>query len=341
MKSKKFWVGTTAIIGAGVLFAAGSAKAFDVSIAGDAEIDVTFGDVEEQQLNDDVRNFDFNTDMEIAINARQTSAEHGITYGATIELEGDTDAVVNADESWLFVDGGFGGFRFGNEDGAVDNMRIGADSIASGTGGIDGEGVVANADFDTDNSGEATKIRYDSAVVGGFQLGVSYAPDEGGTGQTLDTDNTPGELEHFVEAALVYTGSLRGFDFQGSVAGGLAQDEEGEDDFEGVNIGGIVGFQGLQVAGGYWTQDRDQTGERSGFTAGGAASFGPADFSVTFAYENDETGPEDIEPTNLVFSSTVGLLPGVALSGDVSFFDNDVGGDDDGVTGALNLAVAF
>jgi len=341
MNSKKLLVGTTAIIGAGVLFAASSAQAFDVTVGGFGRLDVTLGDVEEQQGNPNVREFDFNTDFEAIVEARQTSAEHGITYGATIEFEGDTDATTNTDEAWLFVDGGFGGFRFGNEDGAADNMRLGAMSIAAGTGGIDGEGVVANAPFDIDDSGDSTKIRYDSPVVGGFQLGISYAPDEGGSGQTLSTDNTPGELEHFVEAGLVYTGSFSGVDLQLAGTGAVAQDEEGEDDFEGFNIGGIVGFSGFQVAGGYWAQDRDETGDLSGFTVGGAAGVGPADFSVTFAYAEDETGPEDVEPTNLVFSATVGLLPGLTLGGDISFFDNDTGGNDDGVTGAARIGVSF
>ena len=42
-----------------------------------------------------------------------------------------------------------------------------------------------------------------------------------------------------------------------------------------------------------------------------------------------------------MLSASVGVLPGMSLNGDVSWFDRDVGNDDDGVTGVIRLRVAF
>ena len=63
----------------------------------------------------------------------------------------------------------------GDEDGVVDNSVIGGQTIAAGTGGIDGSDAViiaAPVVFLT-NSNDATKIRYYTPSFGGFSLGVS------------------------------------------------------------------------------------------------------------------------------------------------------------------------
>jgi len=52
-------------------------------------------------------------------------------------------------------------------------------------------------------------------------------------------------------------------------------------------------------------------------------------------------GPGLGEGDNLVLSASMGILPGMALQGDVSWFDTDAGGDDDGVAGVARVRVAF
>ena len=59
---------------------------------------------------------------------------------------------------------------------------------------------------------------------------------------------------------------------------------------------------------------------------------------LTLLDADDDAGGEG---NNLVLSASVGVLPGMSLNGDVSWFDRDAGGDDDGVTGVIRLRVAF
>ena len=48
----------------------------------------------------------------------------------------------NTDETWIFLRGGWGELRMGDEDGVVDNSVVGGQTIAAGTGGIDGSDAV-------------------------------------------------------------------------------------------------------------------------------------------------------------------------------------------------------
>ena len=60
----------------------------------------------------------------------------------TIEFEADTNKTFNTDETWIFLRGGWGEIRLGDEDGVVDNSVVGGQTIAAGTGGIDGSDAV-------------------------------------------------------------------------------------------------------------------------------------------------------------------------------------------------------
>ena len=86
----------------------------------------------------------------------------------------------NTDESWVFLRGGWGELRMGDEDGVVDNSIIGGQTIAAGTGGIDGSsfvvaGISGEGVFPTETD-DSTKIRYYTPSFGGFSLGVSFTP---------------------------------------------------------------------------------------------------------------------------------------------------------------------
>lgn len=347
MNLRSALMGTTALLGAAAFVVPSSAAAFDVNISGWFRFQTVLGDLEES-LGRDAPSFDFVTDSEVHVQAVNTDDETGIRYGVTVEFETDPQnnlggggtntggAVI--DESWIFIDGAFGGFRLGNEDGALDNSKIGAYNIAAGTGGIDGQGVVAPVQFAPTNSGDATKIRYDSPSFGGFTIHASYTPYSGEEGNRVATGNE--NYENWIEGSLNYDGSFGGLDV--GVAGSVGAAEgnaAGVDDYLGFNVGAVVGFSGFDVSASYWEEDDGPSGDQKAYTLGAAAALGPADLSVTWAQIFDSDSGE--EPTNLVLSGTVGVLPGVSLRGDVAFFDRDAGGDDDGVSGVVRLQVAF
>ena len=344
MNFRNALLGTTAMLGATALVVPSAASAFEVNIRGFYNFNTVLGDLEESgAAGGDPKDYDFVTDSEIHIQGVNTDDETGIRYGFLVEFETDPGTSERIDESWIFIDGGFGGFRLGNEDGAVDNSKITAANIAAGTGGIDGQGVVGSVPFAVLNSGDSTKIRYDSPSIAGFTIHGSFTPAAGNEGNSIAQDGAT-DYQEWVETALVYTGSFGGLDLQASGTLGFNSGENGADDYLGFNLGAIVGFSGFRVAGSYF-DDSDRplgggvTGDQKGYTLGAAASLGPADLSVTWTdvIDNDRNQ----EGQNLVLSASMGVLPGMSLHGDVSFFDRDVGGDDDGVTGVARLRVAF
>jgi hypothetical protein len=350
MNLRNALLGTTAMIGAAALVVPSTASAFDVNINGFLNFNAVGGDVSEALGNQNPGNssFDFDTDTEIHVQGVQTDDETGIRYGMTVEFEADasTSSSNPIDENWIFIDGSFGGIRLGNEDGVVDNSKLGAYTIAAGTGGIDGQRVVGSgAKFAPFNSGDSTKARYYSPTFAGFSLGVSFTPNGGVEGNQEARTNV--DYDNWVEGGLVYSNSFGGLDLLASVVAETASGNNGLDDPVGGNIGAVIGFAGFEVAGSYW-MEKDAPGvngnansaNRNGFTAGAAASFGPADLSVTYAKVTNGGGGVG-EADNVVLSASMGLLPGMALQGDVSWFDRDAGGNDDGVTGVARVRVAF
>lgn len=335
MQLSKVLLASTALMGvsliAGQAYAAGHST---LGMSGFARFEAVGGDIDERG-DASAENFDFQTDSEVHVNYRASDEESGLDYGATVEFETDTDQTGNTDEMWVFISGGFGEIRLGDEDGASDNMKIGGFSVAAGTGGIDGEGVVGSSAIANFNSSDNTKIRYDSPVVGGFQLGVSFTPTNGG-GSNLAVDSP---FENFVEGGIVYSGSFSGLDIKASGVFGVNSGEDGNDDFTGFGVGALIGFSGFSVAGGFFSDELATGDDRTVFNAGVAGDLGPASVSLTYGLVDDDASGN--EESNLVVSATVGLLPGVSLQGDVSFFDERLASGGDGVTGAGRLAVSF
>ncbi len=342
MYLKKALLGTTALLGVGALMVAdaGQAKALEVTVSGFSRFLAAFGNLDDQSGIADSRNFYFRNDTEVHVKARGTDDATGMRYGATVEFEADTNATANTDESWIFIGGNWGELRFGDEDGAADNMKVGAFTLAAGTGGIDGAGEVANAGIFFDNSSDATKIIYYSPKVSGFQVGISYTPDSGHSGSaSYPTDVTATDREDWIEAGLAYSNTFGAVDVTASVVGSTADYETGNNDFSAFGGGVVIGFSGFSVGGAWFTENDDVGGDRDIWNVGAGASLGPANLSITYAKVDNDGAAAD--PTNVVFSADMGLFPGVALQGDISAFDNDTGGNDDGVTGVVRLHIGY
>lgn len=350
MTIKKLLLGTSALLGAGLLATASPASAqqgptvspggkLNVSVSGFARFLWVAGDVKEryggQQSSSDFRN-----DTEVHIIARGKDESTGIEYGATVEFEADTNRNDNTDETWVIVKGPFGELRFGDEDGASDLMKLGAFTIAAGTGGIDGTvdlpRLVAGV-----NTSDATKIIYFTPRIAGFQAGVSYTPNAGSSGDNLAVTNVDNAKDVF-EFGANYVGNFGDVGIRVGVIGHVGDSTDGDvdEDFEKLYVGGTLSFAGFSVGGGYGKQDVFGN-DIKWYNAGAAASLGPVTLSVTGGKVLD--ADDGIETEGIVLSATVGILPGVTLDGDLLFFDETgVGGNfDDGKVGLVRLAVAF
>ena len=377
MTLKNILLGTGAVIGAGFLAVSGTGSAaaaevkpggaFDLTLTGFLRFEAFGGEQDDLALDPDLaRGLDFRNDTEVHVLARATDEQTGLEYGATIEFEADTDNTLNTDETWIFLRGGWGEVRMGDVDGIADNSTIGAQTIAAGTGGIDGsDAVIAAAPVVyIATTSDATKIRYYTPSFGGFSVGVSYTP----TQEVIDSDENNGqffarkdgdfamEAENVVEGGLISDGEVAGVTVLGSVVGlygslkNGGEEDFGGDDWWGVQPGISFDLAGFRLAGGYgYNKIGDQKNQFA--TAGVGYGYGPLNTSITYGQMLDtnsdfdeNTGIGD-QAYNLVFSADYALAPGLVLAGDVATFDNDstddTGTGDKGWTAVGSFRLSF
>jgi len=384
MTLKNLALGTTALIGVGLLggVSALPAAAAEISPGGALNLTITgfarfeAGGGEQDDLNLDPsfsRGLDFRNDTEVHVIARGKSEQTGLEYGGTIEFEADTNSTFNTDESWVFLRGGWGEIRMGDEDGVVDSSIIGGQTIAAGTGGIDGSsfvvaGIAGEGVFPTETD-DSTKIRYYTPSFGGFSLGVSYTPtveDVGSganNGQFIARKSGPlaMEAQDVVEGGLIYDGDFGGVGLKASIVGQYGKLKNGaradaaaggfggsDDWYSGV--GGVaLDLFGFKLAGSVGTDNVGDTDHQFA-TAGIGYGIGPVNTSVTAAYifdSNDDFSERNgyDKPYNVVFSADYALAPGLVLAGDVAYFDLDSNGasgtGDTGWAGVGSVRLAF
>jgi outer membrane protein OmpU len=335
-------LGTAVIVGAGLTTSVVADAAEvrpggfpDIVLSGFARFRVHGGQLDDARLYPPVsRDPDFSTDTEVRVLVPARDEATGLEYGAVIEFEADTRRTDNTDESWLFVRGGFGEIRFGDEDGVADNSSVGGQVIAAGTGGIDGAVVdaIGTPVIRLSSTDDATKIRYYTPRFGGFRIGVSYTPQEAepnsGVFNGGDIAGKDVQVQNIVDGGLTYSGSVAGVDVLASVVGitGDLQRSSylGYDSWHGYQAGVALEFLNLKAAGSY-ASEKVGVADRAWYTAGAGFEHGPASFSVTFGKVTDSNefwwGDK---PWNLVFSASYFVLPGLVLAGDLGVFDNDL-----------------
>lgn len=374
MKTMKALLGTTALVGAGLALATPApVEAATISPGGALDITITGfirsmaygGDVDAARLDNQFSTgLNFRNDVEAHVVTRAKHDGTGIEYGGTIEFEADTNSTRNTDETWLFIRGGFGEFRMGDEDGVADNSKVGGFTVAAGTGGIDGTVVdtIAVNVVGPSNTDDNTKVRYYTPSFGGFYAGISYAPSAKQGDQFASKDANP---QDFTEGALVYNGTFGGVDILASVVGGICRIENSDnDDCHTIFGGAAITLWGFKIGGGYGTEKigggpgGTAVSDRDWWNAGIGASFGPVNVSVTYGQadvSNDVVinGNTVSDPYNIVVSADIGLMPGLVLAGDVGFFNNDANYnpaadptgngdvDDSGVQAVARLGLSF
>jgi predicted porin len=247
----------------------------------------------------------------------------------------------------------------GDEDGVVDNSVIGGQTVAAGSGGIDGSDAVITAApvVFLFNTNDATKIRYYTPSFGGFSAGVSYTP----TQESIDSGANNGnffarkdgaaamEGQNVVEGGLIYEGEFGGVGIEASVVGlygelkNGGEDDFGDDQWWGVQPGISFDLFGFKLAGNYAYQELGDT-KNQFVTAGIGYGYGPVNTSITAGKMIDTNSDYDEaigvgdEAYNVVFSADYALAPGLVLAGDVSMFDNDQVDEDATGTGDTGWA---
>lgn len=353
---KNVLLGTSALVASFAFANTAAAAGMDVTISGYmlAEFGIMDSDSADQESGE------MRLEHEIHFDGKAVS-ENGLEYGFHTELTNDSNTTaddITADEASLYVSGSFGKIELGDNDGAADSLRLYAPTI--GMEGVDGDYVnfVDNyaqpvGFYEGLDSGDSTKITYMTPVFNGFQAGVSYAP-KNDAGANVVTDETTGDYEDIIEAAVAYTGTVDQFNYGVSVAivDGSAVNSATLEDFTAWSLGTQVGFGGWTVGAAY--NDNDDAGNAPGsnddnydWNLGVAYENGPWAVSAQYA---DGEGNTDIDGTGVHMddfttygvSAVYEVAPGLTVEGDLVMFDTETGAtDNDGYVAILATRVAF
>ncbi len=289
---KKVLIGSTALATAALVagFAGQPAKAAErikLDISGYSQfwlvgLDQDFEDQNMDRLTRGVglhnSSIDFKQNAEICF-VGQTTLDNGITVGVNVQLEANGEVGADEDvidESFLFVQSDrFGQLILGAHDGVAEQFHIQA---PNGGFSIDGDGDVSSNVFFVDTigiaandsipefTGDAVKASYVTPRFFGLQAGVSYTPQDSGSGQRSPNYKANGGFHDAVSAALNYR-EVYANGFGVAVSGGL----------EWANTPQSASTTGL---------------DKSLFTWGVGAQFSYAGFTLGGAY-NNENGPTD------------------------------------------------
>ena len=188
---KKQLLTTTALVAAG-LVAFGAPATAKVKSSVNGYVTGVFGIGENDDAFDaatqtsGLNSFVSSTDSEVHFNA-STQLDNGVKIKVRVELEGEQSGTDQIDETWMRISGSFGELRMGAADVPVDTMVMGyaGNSASVGANHRFHTGSVLSTPGDvsiTNNTsvaiaGDASGVSYYTPRVSGFQLGVSYTPD--------------------------------------------------------------------------------------------------------------------------------------------------------------------
>jgi len=291
----------------------------------------------------DDRSFSFGQEGEVHFKG-STTLDNGIEVGFKAELEladdaGGTGSNGNGiDEAYIYVEGAFGEFQMGDQDGVGDQMPVVAPSpfletFANDTD-LDPLGSVGTSpNTVVDNSSDDTKVIYFTPRLAGFQAGISYAPENsdigwtgGNTGLVKD-DNTD---ENQFELGLTYENSFNEIDLAASFV--YYTNENGRNagaansiDEEDWALGASVGFAGFTVGGSYSEKETGGTvnaannaiaEDRDDWGVGATYGTGPWTFGLEYAEANRDAvgGAGEIDTSAYIGGVGYSLGGGVNVS---------------------------
>jgi predicted porin len=215
-------------------------------------------------------------------------------------------------------------------------------------------GTFTTIDVDT---GDANKMTYFTPRFSGFQLGVSYTPNNDTPANSrqssgLSLDDQVGDHSDFFGVGVNYVQTLNNFDIavSGGYSNGNLEDNAGGvfDDLEVLGFGLNVGFAGFTVGGSYMQSNNgfdDSKADTTAFDLGASYETGP--WGVSFTYINSETNllsnwnSDELDQFEIGLSYAMG--PGVKLVASGQYLDenNDSASDMDGVAFAVGTMLSF
>jgi len=356
---KKVLLGTTAIVAAGMIASAPSAIAAEkIKLSVGGYMEQWFGYVNnDDAAAQDFSGFDIKSDSEIHFKG-STTLDNGISVGVNVQLEGNSNAGDQIDESYLIVKGDFGEINLGSENSAMYKMhyapsefgisinsgdQTGWTSATTNAGGSSiSEGGYFRAPFGSTyieplRANDSEKLTYYTPRVEGFQLGLSYAPDtaQDSNGQpNRDTANTD-----LMMAGLNFNRSFGSTNVRASLGYGTVLDGIAGTNTEAsaFNAGLGLGFGGLGLGISYSSYDDSGANDGSGLNAGVNYSSGPWGVSLSYFHGEKDgsttagvlTGDGEID--TFMLSAKYALGPGITAAGTLAH--TSLNSDDTGLVG--------
>lgn len=274
-------------------------------------------------------------DAEIIFEPSITS-DNGLTFGAKIELEGQSG---NIDESDMYVKGSFGTFRIGANDGAADAFAPGVTvtKFENWDGGFINDRVSTNIGFDANGNttGDDIKISYFTPTFSGFSAGVSYIPSDDDEGSTVSGNSDTNAFE----LGAGYEGEFSGV----SVGVSGVYTDFGDTPIGSIDtsfgVGASVGASGFTVSGSYGSAEPVAAGadDEDAFAVGLSYSTGP--WTAGLVYGQDLGGANE-DDYKIGAGVDYALAKGVVAGAVLEFADDD-STSDEVLAGGVFLGLNF
>jgi len=374
---KKTLLGSTALVAVGIV--AGHAAADDgvkLEIGGRymGAAGVVFGEdfSASAGVGDNTRNYVFKQDVEVYFSG-ETTLDNGLTVGAAVQMEGQTEDDDQIDKVYVYFSGGFGELRFGDMEEAYAQLcylvpsaseLFGADSpnFNFSNAGIAGYAATNGTCYGLDDN--STKVVYFSPTFGGFQFAASFTPDNSedtrntlaGAGTRLKNDDDQNSENFSVAATFQHE-----FNGVNLVAGGGTTQSflkevnpNNVDPARSYNAYAQITYAGFTVgAASEWRQNFGTTSADQ-WVYGAGAKYAWDDWAVAFGWTHGDyekvVGANDVGPFNAdhdIFSLTASyeLAEGISVEGVIEYSDyrsRDAAGPDyQGFAAGLGTYIGF
>lgn len=347
---KKLLLGTSALVAAGLVAGSAFAAEPNVSVGGFSNFQAGLVDQDSVfETGPNSRDFKTRSHNEVHVNVNG-KADNGLGYGAVIELQADVTASedasgFNADKSYIFLESGLGRAELGSNTDASRALQVNSATFARATGGVDGDwyyfvntgglagtsAFIIRPDLPTAHAKgaaeDANKFTYYSPRYSGFQLGVSYTPDQGDAGNSVGfTGEANGNYENVWNLGLNYTGQFDQVGIAASATGEWGESESAAvEDLNAYALGVNLTYGGFTVGGSYgdWQDSTFAVGATNSdadyWDAGIAYETGP--YGVSLTYLDSSLASNDFQ--NFSVGADYKLAPGLVPYIEANFFDLD------------------
>ncbi|MCY4208301.1 MAG: porin [Roseovarius sp.] len=247
--------------------------------------------------------------------------DSGLTFGATIEFEGDKEGV---DQSFISVSSdSLGTLKIGKH--GKTGLGVGAPSVGIGINSGDHHNFIAVDKGSGAMSGTNTSIIPTNDRISyktpknslGFEFGISYAPggDDGNrksgfiTSKPSANGANPGDMSDNIDVAFKFEQALGEASFALGMRYGTAKEEGAKKNPRNLGVGAEIGFGGFTFGGAYADVERDSLARSSsGWSLGASYNMEAWTFGIE-TYQGEADDGDEHSVSKIAASRELG--PGV------------------------------